>query len=242
MLDFHEFSGTIIPIITEEQKIPNAVLFSKVFTNLFKSKNDGELKTLFTNYSQLLVEGTNALDQLLNCSTQERPAFIQKINRLRGDADTIKKQINEFIDHAFIISWIDKYDATHLVNDLDACIRSMRKVAKYTQIYQVDTILPQVKSIFQCIVSITKELPDMMEGLIHAHYDIIIQRQSQIEKLESEADELCSSAITALWQEENSKNSLHVIKWERIFQGLERITDHGRDLADTMLSIARSAQ
>ena len=216
--------------------------FSQVFTNLFKSKNDEELKKLFTGYAQLLVEGTQALDQLFNCSMAERPAFIQKINRLKNEADGLKKQINEYIDHSFIISWIDKYDATHLVNELDACIRSMRKVAKYTQIYQVDVIRPQVTTLFQCIVHITQEIPDMMDGLMHAHYDRITHRQPKIEKLESEADELCTSAISALWQEERAENGLNVIKWERIFQGLERITDHGRDLADTMLSIARSAQ
>ena len=111
--------------------------FSKLFTNLFKNKNDGELKNLYCDYAQLLIEGTKALEQCFSSTIAERPAFIQKINRLKNDADSLKKQINEIIDHAFIISWIDKYDATHLVNDLDACIRSIRKVAnilRYTKL------------------------------------------------------------------------------------------------------------
>lgn len=59
--------------------------------------------------------------------------------------------------------------------------------------------------------------------------------------METEAGELFSIAVSALWQEE-SANALTVIKREWIFQGLERITDHERDIADTMLSIARAAQ
>ena len=216
--------------------------FSKIFTNLFKSKNDGELKDLYINYAQLLVEGTKVLEQCFNSPLSDRLAYIQKMNRLKNEADSIKKQINEIIDHSFIISWIDKYDATHLVNELDACIRSMRKVAKYTQIYQVDMIRPQVKNLFQCIVNITQEIPEMMNGLIICDYEKITTRQPLIGKLETEADELCSTAISALWQEEKTDNGLNVIKWERIFQGLERVTDHGRNLADTMLSIARSSQ
>ena len=113
---------------------------------------------------------------------------------------------------------------------------------KYTQIYQVDVIRPQVKSLLSCIAGITREIPEMMQGLTHCNYEKITLRQPEIEKFETEADELCAAAVNALWQEEKSDNGLDVIKWERIFQGLERITDHGRNLADTMLSIARSSQ
>nr|HPO08874.1 hypothetical protein [bacterium] len=59
--------------------------------------------------------------------------------------------------------------------------------------------------------------------------------------LETEADDLRTAAVSDLWQG-NGADPLTVMKWERIFQGLERITDHERDVADTMMSIARASK
>jgi len=215
--------------------------FSRFFKNIFQNRTDGDLQVLFDQYGQIVENCAQELNQLFAGEMDERTLCFQRIARLKNDGDQIKRQINEILDKTFIISWIDKTDATQLANELDSCLRAMRRVAKHTHIYKIDTIRPQVRLMLTCIVSMAQEIPKMIDDLRHSQYDQISARNPEIGRLETEADELYSIAVSALWQEE-SANALTVIKWERIFQGLERITDHERDIADTMLSIARAAQ
>ena len=214
--------------------------FSHFFLNLFKNKSDEELQVLFERYAKIVAESAKELDRLFSETGDERALCIQRIIRFKNEGDLLKKQISQILDHTFIISWIDKSDATHLANELDNCIRTMRRVAKHTQIYNLNTIRPQVRSLVSCIIKMAQEIPGMVEDLKNSKFDRITSRNPEIANLETEADELRSIAVSALWQEEGA-DALTVIKWERIFQGLERVTDHERDIADTMLSIARAA-
>jgi len=214
--------------------------FSKYFTNLFKNKTDKELHLLFERYVKIVVDCSKALEQLFAGPPEERAVHIQRIIRFKNEGDLLKRQMNEKLDQTFIISWIDKSEATQLINDLDGCLRAMRRVAKHTQIYQVRTIRPQVQSLISCIVRMALEIPGMVDDLKNSRFDRITSRNPEIGNLETEADELRSIAVGMLWQEDGA-DALTVIKWERIFQGLERVTDHERDIADTLLSIARAA-
>lgn len=215
--------------------------FSQLFANIFKNKSDGALEALFEQYAKTTADCARELDRLFASEAAERAVSIQRIMRLKSDGDLRKKQINEILDHSFIISWIDKSDATLLNNQLDSCLRSMRRVVKHLQIYNIGSIRPQVQSFMACIVKMAEEIPVMIEDLKNAHYDRITSRNPIFSNLETDADELRTAAVSALWQEDGS-DALTVIKWERIFQGLERITDHERDVADTMMSIARASQ
>lgn len=215
--------------------------FSQLFSMIFKNKSDGALEALFEQYAGITAECAQELDRLFACETNERVVSIQRIMRLKGDGDHLKKQINEIIDHSFIISWIDKADATLLTNQMDSCLRAMRRVVKYVQIYSIGSIRPEVRSLMACIVKMAEEIPTMVEDLKNQRYDRITTRNPAFSNLETDADELRTAAVSALWQGDGN-DALAVIKWERIFQGLERITDHERDIADTMLSIARAAQ
>lgn len=215
--------------------------FSQLFTMIFKNKSDGELEALFEQYAAITAQCAHELDRLFACEENERIVSIQRIMRLKSDGDHLKKQINEILDHSFIISWIDKADATLLTNQMDSYLRAMRRVVKHVQIYSVHTIRPEVRSLMSCIVKMAEEIPAMVEDLRNAHYDRITARNPVFSNLETDADELRTAAVSALWQGDG-EDALAVIKWERIFQGLERITDHERDIADTMLSIARAAQ
>ncbi|HPA46566.1 MAG TPA: DUF47 family protein [bacterium] len=215
--------------------------FSRLFVNIFKNRSDGVLESLFEQYARKTAECAHALDRLFACEIEERAVSIQRIMRLKGEGDLLKKQINEILDHSFIISWIDKSDATLMANQLDDCLRSMRRVVKHIQIYNVGSIRPQVLSFTAYIVKMAEEIPVMVEDLRHARYDDITSRYPAFSNLETEADDLRTAAVSDLWQG-NGADPLTVMKWERIFQGLERITDHERDVADTMMSIARASK
>lgn len=214
---------------------------SGLFATFFKNKSDGVLESLFEQYARKTAECAQELDRLFSCETGERTVSIQRIMDLKSEGDLLKKQINEILDHSFIISWIDKSDATLLNNQLDSCLRSMRRVVKHLQIYNVSSIRPQVRSFMACIVKMAEEIPPMMEDLRNARYDKITSRNPAFGNLETDADELRTAAVSDLWQGDGN-DALSVIKWERIFQGLERITDHERDVADTLMSIARASK
>ncbi|NPU97019.1 MAG: DUF47 family protein [Candidatus Omnitrophica bacterium] len=215
--------------------------FSRFFKTIFQNRTDNDLQDLFGQYSNLVESCARELNPLFAAGKEERFIHAQRIARFKEEGDQLKRRLNEILDKSFIISWIDKAEATLLANGLDSCLRAMRRVAKHMHIYQIDSIRPQVRLLLNCIVHMAQEIPKMIEDLRNAHFDLLSARNPEIGKLESEADELYAIAVSALWQEE-SANPLTVIKWERIFQGLERITDHERDIADTMLSIARAAQ
>lgn len=211
------------------------------FSNLFQNKSDEELQHLFKKYAEIISHCSKEVDRLFSGEVEERPAVISRIARMKEEGDGLKRRINEILDHTFIIKWIDKEDATHLINDMNSCLRSMRRVAKHIQNYGIDTIRPQIRPLLSCIVRMAEEIPGKIDDLNRSHYENITSWNPQIANLETEADELCSAAVSSLWQE-SGVDALSVIKWERIYQSLERITDHERDIADTILSIARSAQ
>ncbi|MFB3789320.1 MAG: DUF47 domain-containing protein [bacterium] len=215
--------------------------FSRFFKSIFQNRTDNDLQDLFGHYTVLVEACAQELKRLFDAGVEERPVHTQRIARFKEEGDQLKRRLNEILDKSFIISWIDKAEATLLANELDSCLRAMRRVAKHTYIYKIDAIRPQVRMLLECIVNMAQEIPKMIEDLRNSNFDHISARNPEIGKLETEADELYSLAVSALWREE-SANPLSVIKWERIFQGLERITDHERDIADTMLSIARAAQ
>jgi uncharacterized protein Yka (UPF0111/DUF47 family) len=222
-------------------KVAMFSFFSRLFVDIFKNRSDGVLESLFEQYARKTVECAHELDHLFACEVEERPVSIQRVIRLKGEGDLLKQQINEILDRTFIISWIDKSDAALMANQLDSCLRSMRRVVKHIQIYNVGSIRPQVRSFSAYIVKMAEEIPTMVEDLRHARYDDIASRYPAFSNLETEADDLRTAAVSDLWQG-NGTDPLTVMKWERIFQGLERITDHERDVADTMMSIARASK
>lgn len=204
----------------------------------FKNKTDERLQELFTTYANYIVESSEKLHHLFN-QDEPREELIRSIIEYEHKGDELKREIHRLIDKLFITSWLDKYDAVHLADELDHCLNSMKRIAMLIQTYDIRKIRPKAREFTKCISNMTREIPLMIEAL--KGFSNVRQHQKNIAQCEIDADQIYYDAISNLIEEEKN-DPLLIIKWKDIFQALEVLTDDLHHVSQIVFSIVQKMQ
>jgi len=208
-----------------------------------RNRIDNQLQEQFKQFSGVIVEASRQLDLLFK-GLPDYELTGSKLDEFEHQGDSLERKIHELLDRAFITSWLDRSDATHLADAMDYCLDSMRGTAHFVGIFQIHSAIPDAYALTDLIIQASEQIELMIDDLIKKKYTQIAKYHNQIARIEQKADELRYRAMKNLWQEAQNqpdKNILLVIAWKQIIEELEIVTDHTHHVAQICLSIARKA-
>ncbi len=167
--------------------------------------------------------------------------LMQHIVECEHEGDHITRQVHEVLDHAFLTSWLDKSDATDLADKLDSFLDGMRAVARSIRLYGILEGRREVTRFTEIAVSVAKMVKEMIGHLEHKDHSRVVEHYQTVSGLEQEADDLRDIAVKELWKE-TADDPRSFIAWKEIIEGLEKITDRGHHISQSILSISRKSQ
>src|ERR1700729_4664115 len=109
---------------------------------------------LFSRHADILVEGAEALQELLK-GGPGAPAAAQKVMAFESQADAVAREVLLLVRRTFITPF-DRSDIKDLINTLDDRIDQMQKTAKAVLLFEVTTLEPQMAWMGDHIVKAAK--------------------------------------------------------------------------------------
>jgi predicted phosphate transport protein (TIGR00153 family) len=187
---------------------------------------------LYNRHAQTLVQGAEALRELLNGGPGVAAAA-QKIFAFETEADAIAREVLLLVRRTFITPF-DRSDITDLINTLDDTIDQMQKTAKAVLMFEVQTLEPEMAQMGDRIVQaahLTVEAVGLL-GSLRENAVRINAITEEITRLEDDADTLNDIGIKALFWRHREGNAMGYIVGVEIYDHLEKVMDRFEDVAN----------
>ncbi len=206
----------------------------------FENKIDVKLKSMFSQMAALTVSCADELRRFFD-DIENSETIMQRIAEQEHQGDDLTQKVHQLLDRTFIISWLDKEDATHLADHLDSFLDASRGMARHVRIYDLTEVRPRAKEITESICEIADGVQALMTAFIKKDFASVTKHHDAISQLERKVDDLRDLAIRQLWQETDN-DCRQFIAWRDVFEGLEKVADRGHHIAQIILSLARKSQ
>jgi predicted phosphate transport protein (TIGR00153 family) len=192
---------------------------------------------LFSRHSRILVEGAEALQDLLRGGAGVAPAA-HRIMAFEHQADLIARDVLLLVRRTFITPF-DRGDIKDLINTLDDTIDQMQKTAKAVLLFEVSALEPEMAQMGEHILQaakLTVEAVGLLGSLREnaARLNLITE---EIVRLEDDADTLNDNGIKALFQRHRDGNAMTYIVGVEIYDHLEKVMDRFEDVANRISGI-----
>jgi predicted phosphate transport protein (TIGR00153 family) len=191
-----------------------------------------EFFSLFMQVAERNNEAAKHLRSLFDEPPERRLAFVEAIKRLEHEADQVTHEVVNRLDRTFITP-LDREDIHKLASDLDDVMDSIDATARRTQIFRLGDAPPGIKQLTDVIQRIAGVLGEAVSRLKKG--DDVIQYCIQAKKLEEEGDAIYHAGLGELFA--NEPNTLEIIKWKEMYDGLEATIDQAEDVANVLESI-----
>jgi predicted phosphate transport protein (TIGR00153 family) len=210
------------------------MLFSKLLPS-----NDNFFE-LFNQHAQRTVETAQGLSNFIE--HYDNPALKQenakKIDDAERAADRITHEVNRILHKTFITP-IDRDQIHRLINTMDDIADSIQDSAEVLMLYNVEKITPEIKNLAELSLRSCNRVQYAISLLSKINQsntaEAILKTCEEIDLLESDADRVMRSAMSALFRDENDVKNL--IKLKAIYELLETITDNCEDVANIIEGI-----
>jgi uncharacterized protein len=192
---------------------------------------------LFSRHADILVEGAEALQELLK-GGPGAPAAAQKVMAFESQADAVAREVLLLVRRTFITPF-DRSDIKDLINTLDDTIDQMQKTAKAVLLFEVTTLEPQMAWMGDHIVKaakLTVEAVSLLNALRENATRLNAITEEMV-RLEDDADTLNDNGIKALFQQHRDGNAMSYIVGVEIYDHLEKVMDRFEDVANRISGI-----
>jgi uncharacterized protein len=193
--------------------------------------------SLFDSHANLIVEGAQALVHVLRDYEVEkdRTAGIKLIEDAEHSADRITHETVQLLRTTFVTPF-DRDDIHRLISRMDDVLDLIQDTAESLVLYDIRRVTPEATQLAELLLrcaervqSAVRLLGSMAEG------PAMLAICQEIDKLESEADKVMRSAISALFRDEMDVRQL--IKLKAVYEALESATDKCQDVANVIESV-----
>jgi uncharacterized protein len=187
---------------------------------------------LFNRHAQTLVEGAEALRELLQGSDSVTAAGLRVV-ALENQADAITRDVLLLARRSFITPF-DRSDIKELIGSLDDAIDQMQKTAKAVSLFEVRAFEPEMAQMGDSIVEAAKLTVKAVAllGSLREEATQLNTITEEIVKLEDSADELNDRGIKALFKMHRNGNAMDYIIGVEIYDHLEKVMDRFEDVAN----------
>lgn len=193
---------------------------------------EDEYFTLFTEMTESIHEGANALVAMMEDASESFEAHTKKIKDAEHACDELTHKITTKLNKSFITPF-DREDIYMLVVALDDVLDYIDAGARAIVMYDIREINNHAKHFAKVIQSLAMELHSAVSML--AKPNGMNQHIVEIHRLENEADDVYFRAIGELFRNQN--NPIELIKWKEVYEILEAATDRCESVANIIETV-----
>jgi len=198
---------------------------------------EGRFFNLFDSHAKLIVDGAIALaDVLKHYDIQkDREVGIKTIEDAEHAADRITHETVQLL-HTTFITPFDRDDIHRLISRMDDVLDLIQDTGESLVLYDIQKVTPEATQLAELLLRCAERVQSAV-GLMASMADApaILKICQEIDRLESEADRVMRSAISALFR--NESDVRQVIKLKAVYESLESATDKCQDVANVIESV-----
>lgn len=217
---------------------------------LVGGSNDRKFLEIFEAHALNTHECAKALASLFGDTPFGDTQAIERVIKFEHLGDQLTKDTHLLLDETFITK-IDKTDIAHLITELDNTIDLMKEAALLIQDYNITAGRREATELIDIIIQITALIPACIARLTDLNLTEHKKQVVAIKVLEEKADKILRRLRNNLTQEIealpptalSSHSLLHdtlpLLRWEKVCEALEEVTDHSEHVSQIISSIIR---
>jgi predicted phosphate transport protein (TIGR00153 family) len=195
---------------------------------------EGKFFDLFNQHAALCVKGAHEMVGLMTNfdDLENRTHAIESIEK---QADKITYATVDMLHKTFITP-IDRDDIHKLITRMDDILDLMEDVSQSVFLYDIRRIPDEAKRLADICVACTEKVKaavDLLHNMSNA--EKIMKICSEIDRLETDADQVLRAAMAKLFR--NEPDTRELIKLKEIYEHLETVTDKCEDVANIIEGI-----
>ena len=201
---------------------------------------EGGFYALFNEHGELISQGARAFMRMLENYRDpvERARHAEEVDKAERAADKVTAELLRRLHRTFITP-IDREQIRSLVGAMDDILDLLQDTAEVMQLYDVRHISADVLRLGEISVRCCERVQHVVTLLPKlGNADIAasaLKQCEEIDQLESDADRVMRSAMSALFREQDDTREL--IKLKAIYEHLESISDKCEDVANLVEGI-----
>ena len=205
------------------------------FMKILMPKNDA-FQDLLAQDTENLHKAAGLFAEVARADELEQRRL--KVVELKGrehGGDRITRQIFETLNRSFITP-LDREDIRSLASGLDDILDGMDEVAQYLVLFELAAAPEALVQFADILLEMTREI-DQATGLLWnlsaANVKAAQEAIVHVSDLENQADSLYNTVIADLFKRDSSE-SIDVLKWKVIYDGLEDACDACTDFTHAL--------
>ncbi|HZF18967.1 MAG TPA: DUF47 family protein [Burkholderiales bacterium] len=196
--------------------------------------HEGRFFDYFSQHADLILEGAAELKAMMDDLGQvERHAH--NIKSVETKADIVTYQTIQLLHQTFITP-IDRDEIHQLITRMDDILDLMEDVSQSVFLYDIRRIPDEAKRLAEICVACAEKVKAAVKLLDNMkNAETIMKLCGEIDRLETDADQVLRSALAKLFRHEPDTREL--IKLKEIYEHLEAVTDRCEDVANIIEGI-----
>lgn len=195
---------------------------------------EGQFFELFNKHAGLIVEGANALAEMLQSydDAESRDSWIETIAKIERNADRVTHETVSLL-HSTFVTPFDRDDIHRLISRMDDILDLIQDTAESSMLYDIQKLSPETLHLAN-LLQICCDRVHAAVGLLRSMDNApqILKLAQDIDQLESDADRVMRAALSKLFREEPDVRQ--VIKLKAVYELLETATDKCQDVANVI--------
>jgi len=195
---------------------------------------EGKFFDLFNQHAEQVVQGSHELVALMSgVDDLQRRAY--NIEAIEQNADKIARHTLVLLHKTFITP-LDRDEIHQLITKMDDILDLIEDVAHSMFLYDIRAATPEARQLADICVASAEKVKTAVSLLSKMENAAAIMNLcEEIDRLESDADQVMRAAMAKLFREES--DAMRVIKLKEIYELLESITDRCEDVANIIEGI-----
>jgi uncharacterized protein len=201
---------------------------------------EGNFFELFNEHGQRIAEGANAFMAMVqhyeDPVLRERHAI--EVGEAERAADKVTAEVHRLLHRTFITP-LDRDQIHRLINAMDDVLDLLQDSSEVMSLYDLQHLSADVVRLSEVSVRcchrvqhVLTLLPKLKDAAVA---ESVLKTCEEIDQLESDADRVMRSAMSALFREEPDTRQL--IKLKAVYEHLESISDRCEDVANLVEGI-----
>jgi uncharacterized protein len=201
---------------------------------------EGNFFELFNEHGRHIAEGAQAFMALVNdyADPALRERHAEAVGAAERAADKITAEVHRLLHRTFITP-LDRDQIHRLINAMDDVLDLLQDSSEVMSLYDLQVLNKDVVRLSDISVRccgrvqhVLTLLPRLKDAEVA---EAVLKTCEEIDQLESDADRVMRSAMSALFREEPDTRQL--IKLKAVYEHLESISDRCEDVANLVEGI-----
>jgi uncharacterized protein len=201
---------------------------------------DGNFFEMFNQHGVHIAEGARAFLAMVQnyADPALRERYANEVGAAERAADKITAEVHRLLHRTFITP-LDREQIHRLINAMDDVIDLLQDSSEVMSLYDLQSLSTDVVRLSEISVRCCERVQHVLTLLSKLKQPevaaAVLKTCEEIDQLESDADRVMRSAMSALFREEPDTRQL--IKLKAVYEHLESISDRCEDVANLVEGI-----